>query len=219
MRNLDATGLRERIDRDVFDYRQLVDALGSLQKPREAIGRWLARGDVIRIKKGLYVFSAKLRRGPLSRELLANLIYGPSYISLDYALSYHGLIPERALTVTSVSLERSRDFQTPLGVFAYRSLTLNRYTTGAQLLGDPISSFLMAGQAKALVDKDWTDKSFQGAALAEHRPYLLQDLRIDQQRLLSIPESDLEEVQDAYRSAKIDLLVRAIELLRAGSYA
>ena len=48
----------------------------------------------MRIRKGLYAFGEPLRRAPISRELLANLIYGPSYISLDYALSYHGLIPE-----------------------------------------------------------------------------------------------------------------------------
>jgi hypothetical protein len=36
--------------------------------------------------QGIYVFGERYRRSPFSREVLANMIYGPSYISLDYAL-------------------------------------------------------------------------------------------------------------------------------------
>jgi len=219
MRNMNILALPDRISRDIFDYQQLIDALGHLQKPRDAISRLLAGGDVIRIRKGLYVFSRRLRRRPLSTELLANLTYGPSYISLDYALSYHGLIPERVRAVTSVCLGRSRKFQTPFGVFTYRSLTLNRYATGARLFGEENDPFLMAGPAKALVDKVWDDKRIRGTTLAEYHTYLLDDLRVDTEQLLSIPETDLEEVRAAYRSAKIDRLVRAVAQMRGSSNA
>ena len=97
---LETTPLRQQIARDVFDYQQLVTCLSQFSKPRDKIRRLLASGEIVRIRKGLYAFGAPLQRAPISRELLANLIYGPSYISLDYALSYHGLIPERVETVT-----------------------------------------------------------------------------------------------------------------------
>ncbi|MGD0626568.1 MAG: hypothetical protein ABSB32_17880 [Thermodesulfobacteriota bacterium] len=62
----------------------------------------LRRKDIIRVKKGLYIFGETYARRPFSREVLANVIYGPSYVSLDYALHYHGLIPERVEAVISI---------------------------------------------------------------------------------------------------------------------
>lgn len=123
--------MRLQLGRDVFDYQQLTACLGHLSKPRDKIHKLLAKGDIVRIRKGLYAFGREYRREPLSREVLANLIYGPSYISLEYALSYHGLIPERVSTVTSVALGRSRKFDTPVGTFTYQSLSLPCYAVGA----------------------------------------------------------------------------------------
>ena len=85
---------------DVFDYTTLVSALSDFRKPRDKITKLLERGTLIRVKKGLYCFNEVLRKRLLSREYLANLIYGPSYVSLEYALAFHGLIPERVETVT-----------------------------------------------------------------------------------------------------------------------
>ena len=112
-----------KIGRDTFDYQTLLDALSDYSKPRDRITRLLASGAIVRVKKGLYCFGETFRRGPVVREHLANLIYGPSYVSLDYALGYHGLIPERVERVTSVTTRRSREFVTPFGVFSYRMLS------------------------------------------------------------------------------------------------
>ena len=109
------TDIRRAIPTEVFSFQQLMDCLAGYAKPRDKIGALLRRGDIIRVRKGLYVFGPDYRRGPWSREVLANLIYGPSYISLDYALAYYALIPERVEEVTSVTLSRSRRFDTPLG--------------------------------------------------------------------------------------------------------
>ena len=99
--------IRQQIDREVFDYQRLLQCLTTYAKPRDRVKRLLDAGDIVRVKKGLYVFGDAYRRAPVSRELLANLIYGPSYISLDYALAWHGLIPERVTTVTSLPNARS----------------------------------------------------------------------------------------------------------------
>jgi hypothetical protein len=114
--------LLKSIPYEEFDYQTLLDAVHGYARPRMKISGMLAKGDIVRVKKGLYILGEPLRRHPFCRELLANLIYGPSYVSLEYALHYHGLTPERAETVTSVTCGRSRTFDTPAGTFSYRMI-------------------------------------------------------------------------------------------------
>ena len=211
--------IRKALDRDIFDYQQLTACLSHLSKPRDKISKLLNKGDIVRIRKGLYIFGPSYRRGPLSRELLANLIHGPSYISLEYALSYHGLIPERVSTVTSVALGRSREFETPVGAFTYRSLSLPRYAIGADLVESPAGSFLIASAGKALADKVWADKRFSGTSLSDFRPYLEEDLRVDFAQLACLDPSRLERIQQAYGSRKIRGLFRFLNSLREATSA
>src|SRR5665648_710566 len=102
--------LRHRIPHEEFDYQVLLDALSGYSRPRAKITVLLRNGVIVRIKKGLYVFGKEERRKPLCPELLANLVYGPSCVSLEYALAWHALIPERVETVTSVTCGRSRAY-------------------------------------------------------------------------------------------------------------
>ncbi|MBW1855256.1 MAG: hypothetical protein JRJ00_11360 [Deltaproteobacteria bacterium] len=95
--------LRRKIPQEEFDYQTLLDCLEVYARPRDKISDLLKKGIIIRVKKGLYIFGEEYRKIPYSMEILANLIYGPSYISLDYALQYYGLIPERIEAVTSVT--------------------------------------------------------------------------------------------------------------------
>lgn len=206
--------IRQQIDREVFDYQRLLQCLTAYAKPRDRIKRLLDAGDIVRVKKGLYVFGDAYRRAPVSRELLANLIYGPSYISLDYALAWHGLIPERVTTVTSVTMGRSRTFTTPFGIFSYRSLPEPRYATGVLLQQSENESFLLASPEKALADKAWDDKRFSGATMAAYEDYLVRDLRIDIDRLRLLEGERLEAVRAAYNSPKIDRLIRTVQSLR-----
>jgi len=205
--------IREKIDRDVFDYQVLQGALTGYSKPRDKITRLLDSGAIVRVKKGLYCFGKVLRREPVSREYLANLIYGPSYVSLEYALSYHGLIPERVEVVTSVTTRRSRGFLTPFGSYYYRILSESRYAVGVILERSGSTQFLMASPEKALIDKIWTDKRFQGERISDYEAYLSEDLRIERDTLVSLNSSSLRSVARAYNSPKIRNLIRYLKQL------
>ena len=122
--------LREKIKNDIFDYLQLTDALSSYGNIRGKIGRLLANREIIRIKKGFYTFPEYLRRAPLNPCVLANMLYGPSYVSADYALAYYGLIPERVEVITSMTKGRTRIFSTPLGNFKYFQRNSQDYSIG-----------------------------------------------------------------------------------------
>ena len=215
----DITEIRGKIERDVFDYQVLCDALSRFEKPRDKISRLLANRSIIRIKKGLYCFSEALRRRPISRQYVANLIYGPSYVSLDYALSYHGLIPERVNEITSVTTCRTRRFDTPLGLFTYRTLNMPRYSLGAGIESVEGETFLIACPEKALVDKVWTDKRFNGNRVGGYEDYLLKDLRIDSRALAALDVNRLQQIARAYDSAKVHNLMRYLHHLKGRSNA
>jgi hypothetical protein len=207
--------IRREIEEEIFDYQTLSHALCHFGKPRDRITRLLASGDILRIKKGLYCFGEALRKRPVSREQTANLIFGPSYVSLDSALSIHGLIPERVVEVTSVTTGRSRGFTTPLGRFTYRTLSGARYSIGAELAGEGRERFLIASPEKALVDKVWSDSRFSGQRMSGYEAYLFEDLRISAEALRSIDPSRLSRIVEAYASRKIDTLFR---FLTRGGY-
>lgn len=196
--------LREAIDHDVFDYQTLTNVLGnSYSKTRDVTARLAKEGVLIRIRKGLYTFGAELRRSPVSREYLANMIYGPSCVSLDYALGYYSLIPEKVSIVTSVCMGRSREFRTPFGVFSYRMLKQERYSTGISIVRTGTASFMMASAEKALIDKVWTDGRV-GRTTHEHwTKYLEDDLRIDKDMLSVFSMNAISRIADVYNSKKI----------------
>lgn len=82
---------------------------------------------------------------------IANRIYPPSYVSFESALSYHNLIPESVLAVTSASTRRTYRFNTPLGEFTYRSLKPELFV-GYDLIQNQGKCFKMANPEKALLD-------------------------------------------------------------------
>lgn len=209
--------LRAAVGRDILDYQQLSGYLRAYAKPRDRISALLRTGELIRVRKGLYVFGENERRNPICRELLANLIYGPSYVSLDYALAYHGLIPEDVAVVTSVTTGARRRFSTPFGLFTYRHLPVQRYAAGAAQIQAGDDLFLIATPEKALADKVWADKRLSPRSASDIRKYLLEDLRMDAGRLVQLDDRRLRAVTEAYATRKILLLCRCIEQLKERS--
>jgi hypothetical protein len=209
-----ALDIRDSIPGDVVDYRQLTSLLGSYAKPRDRITALLAAGELIRVRKGLYVLGERYRREALVREQLANLIYGPSYVSLDYALSRHGLIPERVDEVTSVTTGEHRRFVTPMGVFSYRKIAPRRYAQGMEWRGDGVARYLMASPEKALADKVASDRRLRRPTSADVRAYLLYDLRIDVDQLAKLDLTRLHGIADGYRSHRVSVLARTVARLQ-----
>lgn len=209
--------LRQSIPFEEFDYQTLLDSLRSYSFPRKKITSMLHKAEIIRVKKGIYLFGEGYRRSPYCRELLANLIYGPSYISLEYALHYYGLTPERVETITSVTCGRSRSFTTPAGSFSYRMIPLTAYRFGIDRieLADG-RSFLMAITEKALCDRIIAD---QGNGITSQKAlliYLQENLRIDPDALPSLDADTLFTIAVAYRSRRLKLLAGLVVRLRAG---
>ena len=209
--------LIKSIPYEEFDYQTLLDSVHGYAQPRMKISGMLSKGDIVRIKKGLYILGESLRRRPFCRELLANLIYGPSYVSLEYALHYHGLTPERAETLTSVTCGRSRTFDTPVGTFSYRMIPLEAFRTGMDRVElDDGRSFLIAVPEKALADRIVADRGAGITTQKELHDYLLSSLRIAPGMLRELDSARLAEIAHHYRSRRVKLLSDLVSRLRKG---
>lgn len=204
--------LRNRIGREEFDYQALLSALAGYASPRDRITALLRSGMIIRIKKGLYVFGKDYRRRPYCRELLANLIYGPSLVSLEYALGYYGLIPERVETVTSVTSGRARRFETPAGLFTYRPSPC--LSVGAELTGQEEARYLIALPERALADHIRNDRRGEGRTQKEIECYLFENLRMEVNEVRNLDTTLLEELADVLRSRKVRLCAALVRQLR-----
>lgn len=201
---MNIAAIRDCIQAEIFDYQTLIEAMKGLSSPRDKITDMLRQGAIIRIKKGLYVFGNGYQRYPYSKELLANLIYGPSYVSLDYALAYHGLIPERVEALTSVTVGKSKRFSTPAGLFIYRQIPARAYEVGVvRVEADREQAFLIASPEKALADKIVSVRGGRIASIAEMGRFLEADLRVDADALRPLSAEKIDDYASRYRSLKL----------------
>lgn len=112
--------------------------------------RYKKRGFIVQVKRGLYVFPDLLPPD----LYIANKLYSPSYVSLEFALSYHGIIPETVYEITSVTPKTTRRFETLGKIFSYRTIKKTAYTGyGIEKQGG--LSFYIADAEKAFVDTNY----------------------------------------------------------------
>lgn len=193
----------------------LREAIGEYRSPNDKISRMQKEGELIRLKKGMYVANPTEHGQEISRELIANNLYGPSYVSFQSALSYHGLIPERVRAVISATTKRAKSYSTPLGLFQYITMPLAYYPIGVtQVIVENQYAFLMASPEKALCDLiiSTAGLRFQSAKAASE--YLHFDLRINFEEH---PNWDIQIIQQCARhNRKTRELNFLIKTLRDG---
>src|SRR3989338_4446596 len=106
----------------VIDKKVLDTFTGSFASHKLQLSRWSKTGKIIPLKRGLYAMPEEQRKIPFSHRWLANTLYSPSYLSLEYMLSWYDMIPERVAAMTSLSTLKNASFTNALGHFSYRSL-------------------------------------------------------------------------------------------------
>ena len=209
--------LRKAIPWEEFDYQALLDALQDYAHPRDKISDLLRKDVIVRVKKGLYIFGDSYRKQPYSREILANLIYGPSCVSLEYALHNHGLTPERSIALTSVTTKRPKKFETPVGLFLYKNVPEAGFHVGLQRVElENGRAFLIAGPEKALADKFRSDRGLKIRSQKECLDYLVNSLRIEESDLANLDAGLLMKIAKAYGSKRIHFLSGMVRRLRKG---
>jgi len=187
-----------------FDYQYLIHRLRQYRSPRSKIGLMLKKREIIRVKKGLYILPEEYG-GEINKILLSNLIYGPSYVSYEYALSYWGLISEKVEEVTAATNKRKKQFQTPVGVFSYRYLNARVFPVGRLLVNGGEGSSIIASKEKAICDKLATIKLINTREDAV--AYLEKDLRIDWEEIRNLDVTELRLIMKQYRNKSVSAFV------------
>ncbi|MDP3642904.1 MAG: hypothetical protein Q8S54_06895, partial [Bacteroidota bacterium] len=168
--------------------------------PGDKVSKMEKKGEMIRLKKGLFVVSPKIHRMTISKELIANHLYGPSYISFENALSFYKLIPERVLITRSMTLKRSRNFSTPLGNFDYISAPKDYFQIGIrqEIINDRYA-YLIASPEKAICDMIMATSGLRLQSVKAMQIYLEEDLRIDFSSNAAFDSQIIRQCMDAGR--------------------
>lgn len=179
----------------------ILNELSQYASPKNRLSRMVHKGEYIQITKGLYETD---RSTP--GHLLAGSIYGPSYLSFEFALGYYGMIPEAVYSFTSATFEKKRkkSFETPFGTFTYRDVPSVVYSLGVDIIQEGQYSFLIASREKAICDQLY--KTNPMSNYSELREFLFADLRIDASELDKINLQDLGILAERYPSTNVKRL-------------
>jgi hypothetical protein len=189
----------------------LMPLLADYTNPHQCISRMVKKGELIRLKNGFFVIAEKIKNSPVPYEQIGNLLYGPSYISFEWALSHYGMIPEGVYVVTSASAAKTKSFKTSLGTFDYIYLNHSRYVIGVDHKENSSGQFLMATPEKALADLvHLKSKELNSKDLLID---LIEGRRIEEDILKRLDKKHLLKIAENYRSKAVTNLIHALGLL------
>ncbi|MBI2343879.1 MAG: hypothetical protein HYV02_06080 [Deltaproteobacteria bacterium] len=191
-----------------FKTNVLKNQFGNFRTFQNQILAWGREGKVHQLKRGLYTLNDDERRVPLSPFLISNILCTPSYVSLESALAYYGLIPERVSQVTAVSPKKTKRFQNYYGAFNYQTLKKEVFF-GYDFVQDRQDlSVLVALPEKAILDKVYLDR------LVRMEPgYFLEHLRLQHYETLS--QRRLKSFAKRFESTKVLRMAKVLcDLIR-----
>lgn len=140
----------------VFTASEVKSIFFDQKNATSQIAFWLKKGYLERIKDGLYMLSRV--KSEIDPMILARKMYEPSYLSLEFALNYYGIIPDIPGTYTSVTSRTTKYFKNSFGNFTYQKVKPD-FFTGYEARIEKNVSFNIATPEKALVDYLYLNKN------------------------------------------------------------
>jgi predicted transcriptional regulator of viral defense system len=185
-----------------MDYENVNDKINNLKQ----------KGIIKSLKKGFYIHTSLSNENIVSKEIISNnLLDSPSYISLDYALSFYGLIPEAVHDITAVTTKRSKVFKTDIGVFSYKHIKKELFAIGIKTESSKNGNYLVASKEKAICDKIYFTKGIDLTSKSLMIEFIENDLRIDTDELANFNIKILSEYYQISKSKKIKILINIIK--------
>ncbi|WP_426292696.1 type IV toxin-antitoxin system AbiEi family antitoxin domain-containing protein [Dyadobacter endophyticus] len=194
----------------------LTSILRDHKEPVHKIEELLLAGHLETVRDGMYLPTKKLSPFRPEPFLLANHLFGPSYVSFESALSFYGLIPERVYEVTSATTKRTERLNTSIAAFSFTWLPLPYYSFGIRHLelGNE-QHILIASPEKALFDKIVTTVGVKLNSSKSATEYLIENLRIDEDDLQELDTKVMETwLGDAPKSKTLSMIIKSIKGLK-----
>ena len=169
-------------------------------------------GRILRLKRGLYVVSPAESGILLSLNLIANVLYGPSYVSKLTALREYGLIPEQVTVVESMTTHLTKSFQNDVSRFEYNHCAKDYYSIGITQREEEGVSFLIATPEKALCDYIITTPRLPLRFLKDTYVFLEEDMRMDMDAFMSLDVAIFRECAAVSKKpSAINNLIKILE--------
>lgn len=186
-----------------------MEELREYASPKSKLSRMAERGECFPITKGLYETDPNV-----PAHLLAGSIYGPSYISFEYALSYYGLIPEAVYTVTCATFEKKKKktYKTTFGTFTYRDVPSKAFPLGIRLVQEEDYFYRIAEPEKALCDQLYTMPPVSN--IKELLWLLTDDLRVEEAELGKLDASKVCKYSETFHITNIRKLCSLLRRIR-----
>lgn len=165
------------------------------------IHRAINANEILRLKRGLYILAPEFRKSDPHPYVIAAMLHAPSHISLETALSFHGLIPETVFQVSSVTCSRSRNFDTPLGLFTFQRVPLLNPRSGVEVV--KLSKYSWAFVAKplrAITDLIYLRKEISWET--DGFGFLTDSLRMENEDISQIDFSHFNEILKGLRDKR-----------------
>ncbi len=179
--------------------------LADYASPHSKLTRMVESGRWVRVRRGLYLDMEAPQVSPLS---LAGILYGPSYVSFEYALAVHSLIPEKVRTITCASFRKNKHkvYDTPIGRFTYSCVPERAYPVAVTLQEAAGHGYLIATPEKALCDQ-----LYKLGGVSSRRALtalLFEDLRMEKADILALDRRVLFALAPLYRRTSLNIFAQ-----------
>ncbi|MBU1094389.1 MAG: hypothetical protein KKH01_08005 [Firmicutes bacterium] len=180
-------------------YKNYMDINGKIKRDVE-------NGILFPLVRGIYETNSKT-----DGLLLSSYIYGPSYLSFEYALSYHNMTPEKVIMYTNATFNKrkSKLYKNHFGVFAYRDVPQDAFPYFVQVFEQDTYAYFMASPEKALCDLLYVKKPVK--SMKELKVLLFEDIRINRETFNQLNFNNVMFLSNKYVSNNIKYLKKYIE--------
>ncbi|MEN9304281.1 MAG: hypothetical protein RL264_2710 [Bacteroidota bacterium] len=182
---------------------------------KDKLSEMTKKGELISLRRGLYITGPGLDLPTPHKFVIANHLRGPSYISLETALQFWGIIPEQVYEITSVTTKRKTSYVNSVGRFSFQHLPSPYYSFGIQRIEVGENQFAMiASKEKAICDKIVLTSGINLRSKIQTTDFLLDDMRMDEDQLKTLDINRIKSwIEDSPKSSSLEMLVKTLEKL------
>ncbi len=212
---MDFTEAVKQYEEEPLTMQLILGLLKGYKRPYDKINELVKKGELTPIKRGFYIPGPKLKMSKPESFLVANHVWGPSYVSMETALSYWGLIPEKVYEISSLTTKTTKTYKTPIGKLSYLHAPLPYYSFGIKsVLLSQKQRVLIASPEKALCDKIVMTSGVFLRSSIQVRQFLLDDMRIGEETLLRLDLKQISSwIADAPKKNSLTMLVTTLKKL------